>query len=216
MHGILVNSGGTVAPGDVGTPGLTTITGGYNVTSTNAALDIDIGGPTQATLFQNPGEYYDYLHVTGSATIGGALNVGLINGYVPASGTNFNVLQSGNVISGSFRQRANGGLLLPIGNNAVFRHYYGNVATAAGFNPDYVTVTTLVGSNGGVWINPVGDTWDTGSNWGNGVSPYGNGAGAFFGSALLSSGTVTMPNDETVGTLSFLNTAASYTVAPVE
>ena len=210
VQGTLVNSGGTVAPGDIGTPGRTVLGGNYNVTSANAALAIDIGGPTQASAFQNPGAYYDFLSVSGSATVGGALNVGLVNSYLPATGTNFQVLYSGSTIGGSFTNQANGSMLTMSGE--LFGVYYGSGASAAGYATNYVTVATLVGSNASIWSNTTGDTWGTSSNWNATGVPNGTGAVTFFGNALTASGTVAMPSSETVGILSFLNTAASYTV----
>ena len=115
--GTLYNTGGTLAPGGIGTAGRTVITGNY--VQSGGALAIDIGGTTQASGFQTG--QYDYLQVTGSATVGGALNVGLINGYVPPTGTNFTVLTAGSPVAGSFSNVASGSVLTVPGNSDLVR-----------------------------------------------------------------------------------------------
>ena len=95
----LVQSAGTLAPGDVTTAGRTVITGGYNLGS-GGALAIELGGTTQATAYQT-GEY-DYLNVSGSTTLGGQLQVGLIQGFTPASGNSFTIVNSTGGLTGAF------------------------------------------------------------------------------------------------------------------
>src|SRR5579859_6848656 len=79
-----VSNAGTVDPGGPGTAGTLTITGTYTQTSTGV-LNADIGGTTAGTQF-------DQLNASGSAVLGGTLNVALINGFTPASGQIFPVL----------------------------------------------------------------------------------------------------------------------------
>ena len=55
VTGTLYNNGGTIAPGDIGIPGKTIITGAYTVTSPSAALDIDIAGQYPPSTWQMPG-----------------------------------------------------------------------------------------------------------------------------------------------------------------
>jgi hypothetical protein len=97
----LTNGGGALAPGDIGTPGKTTITGNYAVTSPNAVLAIDISGTTAASVFQDTTSKYDTVSVTGTTTLAGALKVTLINSFVPSSTGTFTILTSGTV-TGSF------------------------------------------------------------------------------------------------------------------
>jgi hypothetical protein len=74
---------GSISPGN--SPGAMTFNG--NVTLGSAArLTIQIGGPT-------PGIDYDQLAVTGPTTLGGALEVQLTNGFVPAVGQRFDFLR---------------------------------------------------------------------------------------------------------------------------
>ena len=98
--GTLFNNGGTLAPGDSGTPGKTTITG--NLTNYSGALAIDLGGNVQATAFQNGLTNYDYVSVTGATLLGGSLNVSLINGLSPAATDSFTILDSAGGVSGTF------------------------------------------------------------------------------------------------------------------
>ena len=58
------------------------------------ALDINIAGTT-------PGKQFDRLAVTGAASLSGTLNIGLLNGFVPAVGSVFGILTASSV-SGRF------------------------------------------------------------------------------------------------------------------
>ena len=122
VTGTLYNTAGLTPGGIFGTPGRTYINGAYNVTSSNAALDIALGGPNQPSSFQPVGAYYDYLDVTGEATVAGALNLSLVNGYVPAAGATFTVM-SANSLSGSF-SNIRSGTVLSMGGD-YFSVYYG-------------------------------------------------------------------------------------------
>ncbi len=86
----------TVGPG---TAGRLTVTGSLTNSGT---IDLELGGTTAATQF-------DQIVVGGtpsSATLGGTLNVSLINGFTPASLNSFLVLTTGTgVLSGAFSAR---------------------------------------------------------------------------------------------------------------
>lgn len=82
-----VSNAGTVAPGL--SPGILTISGNYTQTS-GGLLNIEIGGLTA-------GSQFDQLHITGSATLDGTLNLRLINGFTPNAGDSFQIM--------SFRSR---------------------------------------------------------------------------------------------------------------
>jgi hypothetical protein len=58
------------------------------------ALDINIAGTS-------PGTQFDRLAVTGTASLSGTLNIGLLNGFVPALGSVFGILTASSV-SGRF------------------------------------------------------------------------------------------------------------------
>ena len=125
--GTLLNTNGTIAPGDVGAAGLTTILGNYS-SSNSATLAIDIGGTNYPTAFTNGAGYYDSVAVTTNAVVGGSLNVILINGFVPTSGQTFMVLASTNVaitnvsgtVSGAFTNLDGSGRVAVNGGNGSF------------------------------------------------------------------------------------------------
>lgn len=78
INGDVFNAG-TLNVGGMGTTGILSITGTYTQTSAGT-LDIEIGGNTAGT-------QYDQLVITGSASLGGTLDVSFINGFNPASGS---------------------------------------------------------------------------------------------------------------------------------
>ena len=88
--GLLSNSG-TFHPGDG--PGILTVTGNYEQTSTGA-LDIQIGGTSAGTGFSQ-------LNVSGTASLDGTLDLSLINGFTPYNGEQFVILTSSG-LSGAF------------------------------------------------------------------------------------------------------------------
>ena len=89
--GPIRNSGGIVGPGH--SPGKITVNGNYTQ-GANGTLNIEIGGATAGT-------EYDQLQVNGTATLGGTLNVTLINGFRPAVGDVFQIIAP-NAFSGAF------------------------------------------------------------------------------------------------------------------
>lgn len=86
----LVN-GGMVSPGS--SPGVINISGNYTQQE-SGLLNLELGGTS-------PGTGYDQLAITGSATLGGTLNVTLIDGFTPAKGDSFTLLAYGSQ-TGSF------------------------------------------------------------------------------------------------------------------
>lgn len=111
-YGTLVNNGGTLAPGDIGTPGLTIITGNYAVSNSAAVLAIDLGGSGKANAFQSTNSY-DSLTVNGNATLAGSLNLRELNGFEPIVSQNpsFTILTATNGITGAFANVASGSRL---------------------------------------------------------------------------------------------------------
>ena len=78
------NSSGVVSPGL--SPGLLTVMGGNTFTQAVAGtLKIELGGLTAGT-------QYDQLAVSGIASLGGSLNVSLVNGFTPNPGDKFTIL----------------------------------------------------------------------------------------------------------------------------
>ncbi len=76
-----VDNFGVVSPGGDGAVGVLTINGNYTQEA-SGALDIDIGSATS----------FDQLVVTGTASLGGTLNVNLLNGFMPSHGENFAIM----------------------------------------------------------------------------------------------------------------------------
>lgn len=79
-----VTSSGTVSPGN--SPGVLTLARSYTQ-SAGGSLRIEIGGLAAGT-------QYDRLVVSNTATLGGNLTVVLTNGFVPAAGSSFVILQA--------------------------------------------------------------------------------------------------------------------------
>jgi hypothetical protein len=88
----LVTNGGQVIPGGMGAAGTLTINGNYTQTAAGS-LNIELGGTAAGSS--------DLLAVSGAATLGGTLNVALVNSFQPAVGNTFQVLTFG-TSSGSF------------------------------------------------------------------------------------------------------------------
>jgi len=89
----LVNSGGTLIPGDS-----ISLAGELSVTETltqnvGGTLEIAIGGTTV-------GGQYDQLDITGSATLDGTLDINLINSFVPTVGETFDIVNASSVACG--------------------------------------------------------------------------------------------------------------------
>ncbi len=102
----IVNSGGTVSPGN--SPGILTVNGDY-VQSGTGTLNIELNGLT-------PGSQHDQLAVNGIVTLGGSLLVTL--GYTPQVGDSFIAVSNDgtDTISGTFTGLSEGAFInLPTG-----------------------------------------------------------------------------------------------------
>jgi fibronectin-binding autotransporter adhesin len=115
----LTNNAGTLAPGDTGVAGKTTINGSYVQTS-GGTLDIDLNGTTAASGFQTASAY-DLLAVTNTASLAGNLIV-RTNGAATISGTTgFTILTTAaNGLSGTFNNLYNNRVGISGGNGASF------------------------------------------------------------------------------------------------
>jgi autotransporter-associated beta strand protein len=83
--------------------------------------------------------------------------------------------------------------------------YYGN--------SNQVDLVLATVSNSAAWNSSLGGSWTSGSNWLPATVPNAQAATALLGGALTASGTVTLDGSQTVGTLTFSNSTASYTLA---
>ena len=127
-----------------------TIQGNYTQ-GAGGSLNVALGGT-------GAGVGYDQLAVTGTASLGGTINISTINGYVPPVGTSFQVLTFASK-TGDF-QTYNG--LYIAGQIGLLPAY------SPSSNPANLTLTTA-GNVVNDWINPAGGDWDTASNWTYGV-----------------------------------------------
>jgi hypothetical protein len=82
INGDVANIGGTVSPGS--SPGNLHIAGNYTQ-GLAGTLNIELGGYVSGT-------QYDLLDVTGLVTLSGALNVSLINNFMPITGDVFRII----------------------------------------------------------------------------------------------------------------------------
>ena len=115
VGGALTNSGGMMAPGDMGLAARTTINGDYFVSASNAVMAIDIGGRAQAN--QAAGvlgvvDAYDNVQAT-NIRLGGRLEVRFFGGFetniTPAD--SFTIVSSAathNSMGGTFNNLVNG------------------------------------------------------------------------------------------------------------
>ena len=101
----LQQSAGTLAPGDIGTAGRTVITGNYTL-GANGTLAVDLGGTTQATAFQTG--QYDFVSVSGTASLAGQLAVRVLAGFSPNASQTFTILTGTGGLSGAFSNVAQG------------------------------------------------------------------------------------------------------------
>lgn len=88
---VIVGIGGRISPGN--SPGIFAIDGTYEQDD-GGTYSAEIGGP-------DPGTGHDQISVTGSAILGGNLNVRLTNGFTPVVGQTFRILSAASV-SGAF------------------------------------------------------------------------------------------------------------------
>jgi phage baseplate assembly protein gpV len=121
-----VSNAGVVAPG--ASPGSLTVSGNYTQMSAGV-LNIEIGGPLAGT-------QHDSLVVTGMASLTGKLNLSLVNGYMPADASAFQVMQYASR-AGEFEQVMGADL----GNGRTFALSYGAKSLAVVVQAPVATCT---------------------------------------------------------------------------
>ncbi len=132
--GDLTNSGGQLSPGTTTSgqaAGSTSIVGDY-AQLPGAALAIDIGGTAMIT-------EYDFVDVANNATLGGDLQLSLLNGFSPNPGDSFTILNAGNLL-GTFTNVLNGERLSTLDNGGSFIVNYG---IGSAFNPDQIVLSNF-------------------------------------------------------------------------
>lgn len=90
-----VTSAGLLAPGNTTTTGSLSVYGDVTLQSTSH-LSLDLSGTIRKT-------GYDFLNVSGTFTLGGALDVVLQNGFFPQVGQSFDLFDA-SAVSGAFSQ----------------------------------------------------------------------------------------------------------------
>lgn len=132
IPGQVENRGGTVAPGIVapGINGIGTLEiGGRFASDANATLQIDLGGLTAGT-------QYDQLLVEGGVALAGTLSVSLVNlgggTFVPSPGDSFTIITATDGISGAFDS-----LVAPAGYKWLLNYGSAAVTLLVGLSGDY-------------------------------------------------------------------------------
>jgi pectate lyase len=126
----LVNQGGTISPG--ASPGTTLVLGDLTILA--GALAIELGGNTA-------GIGFDQLVVTGDATLGGSLDVSVLEGFALSPAAQFEILDVVGALTGEFEGLAEGGLVGNFGQDLFITY-------AAGDGND-VALYTLPGETDG-------------------------------------------------------------------
>ena len=144
----VTNSAGTLAPGDTGTAGQTTIRGNY-IQLGQATLDIDINGAVPATTFQQASAY-DNLVVTNQTTLAGTLLVRTNGSYTPTATSTYAIVT--NTATG-------------LGLSATFTNIYANRVTVVGGQGASFQVATNFNTNSVVLTNfsPLIASWLVGN-----------------------------------------------------
>jgi hypothetical protein len=180
------------APGATYDPGFspTTVFVGNIAFSSGSALNIDLGGTT-------PGSQYDQIISSGTVTLAGTMNLVPYGAYVPAAGDKFVVMTYANA-TGTF-STINGTSAGP------------GLTYSVIYEPNAVVVlTTANGCN--TWGVDSNGSLSSGSNYAGGTAPSGVGAVATFSNVITGNRTVTVDADTTLGTVNF-DSQFNYTLA---
>jgi autotransporter-associated beta strand protein len=80
------------------------------------------------------------------------------------------------------------------------------------YNNNQLDLVEASSSGAATWNVATSGSWTVGTNWSTGNSPSGIGAIAVLGSATTSPTTISLDSPQTIGLLTFANSAASYTL----
>jgi T5SS/PEP-CTERM-associated repeat protein len=91
--GDIVNRGGKLSPGDAMDPhGIIDVDGDLDFTPETGPTELDLAGP-------QPGDDHDKVRATGNAAFNGNLVIRLADGYVPAEGDTFSIIEYGSTFA---------------------------------------------------------------------------------------------------------------------
>lgn len=124
LGNITLAGGSNHSPGN--SPGKMTITGTYTQQQ-NATLNIEINGTDQGDLSPVDGVGYDFVSISGAASLDGILKAILTDGFTPTFGSAFNVLTASSITLGS---------------------HFTLDTTMASFGPNYFESRIISGGNG--------------------------------------------------------------------
>jgi T5SS/PEP-CTERM-associated repeat protein len=136
--------------------------GGDVVISPTAGTIIELAGTTK-------GAQYDSLTIAGNVSLGGALDVVLLNGFVPSSGQSFNILTAAGGIDGTFDTTNLPALAGGLYFDLAYTHSAINL-TVAGILGDYNRNGTIDASDYALWRKTI-------SQSGNALAADGNNNG---------------------------------------
>ena len=154
---LTVLTGATTAPGT--STGMLKVGGNYTQNA-GATLAVEIGG----TL---PEENFDVLEITGMASLGGTLDVALIDSYTPAINEQFTILSASSIGGSLSLGGSDGGLfnLTQVGSTLVLEFIGGTAGTTGDYNDDgtvdaadYTTWRDNLGTNNPLANDPIGGT----------------------------------------------------------
>jgi len=166
------------------------ITFGGSVTFADTARPVmEVGGPA-------PGTQHDRMEIAGHASLGGALDVALINGFRPRHNDRFEIMTWGSR-AGTFSPVTG----LDLG---------GRLALVPTYTATSLTLAAVQGGSG-EWRVDAGGNASVPTNWTAGL-PNGGGDTATFGPVIQAARQVTVDTPTTLGAILFDSTKA-YTVA---
>jgi T5SS/PEP-CTERM-associated repeat protein len=122
----VINQGGKLAPGL--SIGRTTIDGNYTQLAA-ASMEIQIAGLDKL---------HDFVRVEGSTILDGALQLALLNSFVPLPSQTFTILESLGGMTGAFSNVANGQRLATVVLGGTFQVNYG---AGSAFNPNQIVLS---------------------------------------------------------------------------
>lgn len=138
-NGDLTNSGGTLAPGPDAND--TTIIGDYTQQA-GGTLEIEVGGPGMGT-------GHDFVQVTGTSIVDGALEIALISSFEPDPSDTFNVFVADSLL-GVFSNISSGQRLSTSDGSGSFLVNYGVSST---FDPDQIVLSDFQATAGADFDN---------------------------------------------------------------